>query len=68
MVVHPINQHRNDQGDGEHLVNEMRFLDEDSHFKYCRMTVNVTNCLLDLQYKKCRQILENLFALAQGYT
>lgn len=46
--VRPINQRRNDQGDGEHLINEMRFLDVESHFKYCRMTVDVFDELLNI--------------------
>jgi len=46
--VRPINQRRNEQGDGEHLINEMRFLDMESHLKYCRMTVEVFDELLRL--------------------
>lgn len=46
--VHPINQRRNDRGDGKYLINEIRFLDVESHFKYCRMTVDVFDELLRL--------------------
>lgn len=46
--VRPINQRRNDQGDSEHLIQEMRLLDVDSHFKYCRMTIDVFDELLKI--------------------
>jgi len=44
--IRPINQNRAKQGDGEHLIDEMRLLDTESHFKYCRMTVEVFDNLL----------------------
>jgi hypothetical protein len=44
--VRPINQHRNNQGDGENLINEMRLQDVESHFKYCRMTIDTFDELL----------------------
>jgi len=46
--IRPINQRRNEQGDGKQLINEMRFLDAESHFKYCRMTIDVFDELLSI--------------------
>lgn len=46
--VRPINQRRRDQGDGENLNNEMRFLDVDVHFNYCRMNTEGFEYLLRL--------------------
>lgn len=46
--VRPINQRRREQGDGENLNNEMRFLDTDIHFNYCRMNTEGFDYLLHL--------------------
>lgn len=37
--VRPIIHERINQGDGHHLINEIRLFDPETHFAYCRMTV-----------------------------
>ncbi|KYN03874.1 hypothetical protein ALC62_05279, partial [Cyphomyrmex costatus] len=37
--IRPINQKRNNQGDGNHLIQEMRLYDVEVHFQYTRLTV-----------------------------
>lgn len=44
--VRPINQFRLEQGDGNHLIEEMRLSDTEVHFQYTRMTRVVFDELL----------------------
>ncbi|XP_018402805.1 PREDICTED: putative nuclease HARBI1 [Cyphomyrmex costatus] len=44
--VRPINQKRNHQGDGDHLIHEMRLYDVEVHFQYTRLTVEGFDNLL----------------------
>lgn len=44
--IRPIIQEQIYQGDGHHLVNEMRIGDQDAHINYCRMNVEKFDSLL----------------------
>lgn len=37
--VRPIIRKRINQGDRHHLISEMRLVDQEAHFQYCRMSV-----------------------------
>jgi len=54
--VHPINQKRNEQGDGNHLIEEMRLYDTEVHFKYTRLTIEEFDNLLCLVGPKIEKI------------
>lgn len=44
--VRPINQKRYEQGDGDHLIEEMRLYDTEVHFQYTRLTIEGFDNLL----------------------
>ncbi|XP_039314630.1 protein ALP1-like [Solenopsis invicta] len=54
--VRPINQKRNEQGDGNHLIEEMRLYDTEVHFQYTRLTIESFDNLLRIVGPKIEKI------------
>lgn len=54
--IRPINQKRHEQGDGNHLIEEMRLYDTEVHFQYTHLTIEDFDNLLHIVGPKIEKI------------